>query len=195
MQGCILKLVKGVEVDDDKVVMYNLIRGKQYTVPRKQIYTACPHIVADNHFSGENVMKYIGKKGFGITTTCRCDRYPPGLKDFVNHAHDRKKTRVARFEQPIIAVKHVTGKAPDKSYTRTLVSFQSTGATTLTGVNNLTSLRLYVQPKFRRRAGNKFAWATEQNEAREIYRNHYHGNDSADQMIKNTGNRFISWKY
>ena len=194
----VLKLVKGVEVDSDKVVMHNLIRGKEYTVPRKKIYTACPHIIADNHFSGENVMEYIGKKGFGITTTCRRDRYPPGLKEFVNHlkvpSHD-KKTRVARFEQPILAVKHVTTEAPDKNYTRTLVSFQSTGATTITGVNNLLSLRLYVQPKFRGRAGNKFAWATEQNEAREIYLNHYHGIDSADHMIKNLGNRFISWKY
>ncbi len=89
----------------------------------------------------------------------------------------------------------MTNEAPDKNYTRTLVSFQSTGATTITGVNNLLSLRLYVQPKFRGRAGNKFAWATEQNEAREIYLNHYHGIDSADHMIKNLGNRFISWKY
>jgi hypothetical protein len=44
-----------------KVVMYNHICGKEYTVPRKKIYTACPHIVANNHFSGENVMEYIGK--------------------------------------------------------------------------------------------------------------------------------------
>ena len=194
-------MVKGVSVDDplkENVTMSNLIRGKQYTVPKKKIYTACPHIVADNHFSGENVMQYIGTKGFGITTTCRRDRYPPGLKEFLNHlkvpSHD-KKTRVARFEQPILAVKHVNEMAPNKSYTRTVVSFQSTGATTLTGVNNLSSLRLYVQPKFRGRANNKFAWATEQNEAREIYLNHYHGVDSADHMIKNTGNRFISWKY
>ncbi len=41
--------------------MYNHICGKEYTVPRKKIYTACPHIVANNHFSGENVMEYIGK--------------------------------------------------------------------------------------------------------------------------------------
>jgi hypothetical protein len=39
------------------------------------------------------------------------------------------------------------------------------------------------------------AWATEQNEAREIYLNHYHGVDSMDHMIKTTGNCFISWKY
>ncbi len=43
-------------VDDplkEKVTMSNLIRGKQYTVPKKKIYTACPHIIADNHFSGD----------------------------------------------------------------------------------------------------------------------------------------------
>ncbi len=38
-------------------------------------------------------------------------------------------------------------------------------------------------------------WATEQNEGRAIYLNHYHGVDSMDHMIKNTGNIFISWKY
>jgi hypothetical protein len=30
---------------------------------------------------------------------------------------------------------------------------------------------------------------------KETYLNHYHGVDSMDHMIKNTGNYFISWKY
>ncbi len=50
-------------------------------------------------------------------------------------------------------------------------------------------------PKFRGAKKNKFAWATEQNEGRAIYLNHYHGVDSMDHMIKNTGNYSISWKY
>ena len=79
--------------------MSNLLNGKEYTVPKKKIYTALPHIVADNHFSGENVMEYIGSKGFGITTTCCRDQFPPGLKDFLHHekvpATD-KRTRVAQ---------------------------------------------------------------------------------------------------
>ena len=49
------------------------------------------------------------------------------------------------------------------------------------------SLTLYVQPKYRGTKAHKLAWATEQNEAREIYLNHYHGVDSMDHMIKNTG--------
>ncbi len=168
------------------------------TVPKKKIYTSLPHIVADNHFSGDNVMEYIGKKGFGITTTCRRDRFPAGLKDYCHHdklASTDKRTRVARFEQPIFAVKHVASSGTDKAYTKTLVSFQSTGATNITGVNNLMSLTLYVQPKYRGTKANKLAWATEQNEARETYLNHYHGVDSMDHMIKNTGNRYITWKF
>jgi len=54
---------------------------------------------------------------------------------------------------------------------------------------------LFVQLKFRGAKNNEFAWVTEQNEGKAIYLNHYHGVDSMDHMIKNTGNYFISWKY
>lgn len=191
-------MLKSDEVTTRTVTTTNCLTGKEYTVPTKKIYSKLPHITADNHFSGENVMEYIGKKGFGITTTCRRDRYPPGLKDFVHHekvASTDKRTRVARFEQPIFAMRKVAASGEDKAYTRTLVSFQSTGATNFTGVNNLMSLRRYVQPKFRGNKNNKLAWATEQNEGRETYLNHYHGVDSMDHMIKNTGNRYTTWKF
>jgi len=106
-----------------------------------------------------------------------------------------KRTRVARFKQPIFAVNRVQANDDKKPYTRTIVSFQSTGLTDIAGVNNLLSLTLFVQPKYRGAKNNKFASATEQNEGRAIYLNHYHGVDSMDQMIKNTGNYFISWKW
>ncbi len=85
-------------------------------------------------------------------------------------------------------------RATKKPHTRTFVSFQSMGATNIAGVNNLRSLTLYVQPKYRGAKNNKFAWATEQNAGRAINLNHYHGVDSMDHMIKNTGYSFISWK-
>jgi hypothetical protein len=47
---------------------------------------------------------------------------------------------------------------------------------------------LHVQQKYRGTKKNKFAWATEQNEGREIYLSHYHGVDSFDHMINTTGN-------
>jgi hypothetical protein len=106
-------------------------------------------------------MDFIGSNGFGITTTCPQDCYPPGLKDFLHHdkvpATD-KQTRVARFEQPILALKHVPVQGNNKAYTRTMVSFQSTAATNLSGVNNLSSLTLCVQPKYRGNKTNKLAW-------------------------------------
>lgn len=187
------------ETEDREVVtMKNLIDGREYTVPIKKLYSRRPHITADNHFSGENVMSFMGENGFGMTCTCRRDRFPPGLKRYFNHekvVSTDKRTRVARFEQPIFAVNRVQAKDDKKPYTRTMVSFQSTGATNIAGVNNLLSLTLFVQPKFRGAKKNKFAWATEQNEGRAVYLNHYHGVDSMDHMIKNTGNYFISWKY
>lgn len=195
------KLVTMVDEESNNgefVTMKNLIDGSEYVVPVKKIYPKRPHITADNHFSGENVMSFLGESGFGMTVTCRRDRFPPGLKNYFNHekvASTDRRTRVARFEQPIIAVKRVQGDGDKKPYYRTFVSFQSTGATNIAGVNNLPSLTLYVQPKYRGTKKNKFAWATEQNEAREIYLNHYHGVDNMDHMIKTAANTFISWKY
>lgn len=191
-------MVEGESNEGEAITMQNLIDGKEYEVPVKKIYPKRPHITADNHFSGENVMSFLGESGFGMTVTCRRDRFPPGLKCYFNHEKvpsTDKRTRVARFEQPIFAVKRVPADGNKKAYYRTFVSFQSTGATNIAGVNNLSSLTLYVQPKFRGSKKNKFAWATEQNEARAIYLNHYHGVDNMDHMIKTTGNIFISWKY
>jgi hypothetical protein len=116
------------------------------------------------------------------------------LRDKKVPSHD-KRTRVAWFEQPIFAVKRVEKDNDKKAYTKTFVSFQSTGVTNISGVNNLLSLTLYVQPQYMGTEKNKFAWATEQNEGREIYLSHYHGVDSKDHMINMTGNRFVSWKY
>jgi len=55
------------------VTMQNLINGKIYTVPIKKVYSKRPHITADNHFSGENVMLFMGENGLGMTCTCRRD--------------------------------------------------------------------------------------------------------------------------
>jgi hypothetical protein len=41
-----------------------------YAVPKKHFFPLQPHFTADNHFSGDHVMEYIGLQGFGITLTC-----------------------------------------------------------------------------------------------------------------------------
>jgi hypothetical protein len=51
----------------------------------KKIYETPPHIVADNHFSGDKVMDVLGRKGYGTTMTNRRDCFPKGLKPFLHH--------------------------------------------------------------------------------------------------------------
>ena len=72
-------MVNGYKDADGKpatIVVHNLAHSSKskanYSVPKKQIFKTPPHFTADNHFSGEHVMKFIGERGFGITmTTCR----------------------------------------------------------------------------------------------------------------------------
>jgi len=52
--------------EGEAITIQNLIDGKEYEVPVKKIYPKHPHITADNHFSGENVMPFLGESGFGM---------------------------------------------------------------------------------------------------------------------------------
>jgi hypothetical protein len=81
------------------------------------------------------------------------------------------------------------------AYTENIVSFQSTGPAYISGVNNLPSLQLYVKQRDRGKGADKRVWAIKQNEARETYLNHYYGMDVANHMVKNTANKYITWKY
>jgi hypothetical protein len=83
----VIQMLQGPSANNNemRVTMCNQMTVKEYFVPKKKIYKKLPHIVADNHFSGENVMQYIGSKGFGITATCQRDRFLPGLKEFLHH--------------------------------------------------------------------------------------------------------------
>lgn len=111
------------------------------------------------------------------------------------------KARAMRFDNPIVAIKQVPavesedGSIKANACTRTLVSFQSTGPTNICGVNNLPSVSLYVSKRVRGKGAATRMWGIEQNEARETYLRHYYGVDNLDHMIKNCGNRYISWKY
>lgn len=199
-------MVSGYKDADDKpegVLIHDRAAkqtGKEYYyVPTKIIFKKPPHFTADNHFSGDNVMDYVGQKGFGITVTCRRDRLPDGLKMYLHHEKkdsNDARARVMRYQQPICCIKQVAAaSASVEAFTRTLVSFQSTGSTNIAGVNNLSSLSLYVSEKSRGRGANKRKWGVEMNEAREIYLKHYSGVDAADHMIQNAGIRFTSRKY
>ncbi len=99
------------------------------------------------------------------------------------------RPKVMRFEKPIIVVKQVPagelGGVAMKPCTKTLVLFQSTGATNISGVNNLPSANLFVTIKSRGKTPNRRYWGIEQNEARATYLGHYYGVDNVNHMIKN----------
>ena len=178
--------------------------GKPTTYRKRCIYPQPPHITCDNHFSGDNVLDYAGERGFSIAQTCRRDRYPEGLKEYLHHEvvdASNALPRAMRFENPIVAVKQVAATptaeegTTSKPYTKTLVSFQSTGTTNIIGVNNLPSASLYATVKSRGKKPNKRYWGIEQNEARATYLGHYYGVDNVDHMIKNAKIRYTTWKY
>ena len=106
----------------------------------KKIFRKKPHVTMDNFFSGDKICDWIGSNGFGCTMTCRRDRLPSGVP--AKYWHKEKtdsspKTKVARFFQPVVAVKTVKSKNGMNKYTKVHVSFQSTSSCNLSTVNAL----------------------------------------------------------
>ena len=123
---------------------------------------------------------------------------PPGLKPYLHHDKTTPKDQRAkcmRFAQPIVAIKKVEETDDSKAYTRTFVSFQSTGATNISGVNNLPSCSLSVNRPERGIGDNKRTWGIEWNEARSLYLKTYWAVDNVDHMIKNAALHYKTWKY
>ena len=135
-----------------------------------------------------------------MTATCARDQIPTKIKPYTHHTKvdsTHLRCKAMRYENPVVAIQQCKAADGKKAYTKTFVSFQLTGGTNIIGVNNLPSVRLYVGQKERRwkKDGSKRIYGIEQNEARETYLGHYYGLDNADHVIKNTGNRYITWKY
>ena len=183
-----------------KVSIPNPTGASKLEFTKKPIYLKRPHITADNFFSSELIMEWLGRKGYGMTATCARNRIPKAIKPFTHHStvdSTHARCKAMRFESPVVAIQQHAAENGAAAYTKTFVSFQSTGGTNIIGVNNLLSVRLYVGQKERGRKkdGSKRVYGIEQNEARELYLGHYYGLDNADHMIKNAGNRYITWKY
>ena len=185
-----------------------LIKGnpKDENDTRRQVFDDAPHITLDNFFSGDQVLEYLGQRGYQATMTCRRDRLPDlgqgGKlnKIFFNYVKGRTvdhRSKVARFEQPIVAVKHVSANQDTgtRAYTLTHCSFQSTGGTNISGVNALCKVGLYVRERNRGRGDNKRRWAIEMNEARDTYLKTYSAVDKIDQTLLNYNINYRSWKW
>ena len=186
----ITPLVMGEEKDDND--------------SRRQLFEQKVHIAMDNYFSGDEILKYLGERGWKATMTCRRDRLPKDVnRMYFHHLKGQKvdnRSRVARFEQPVIAVKQVIQTEKDKDsgkhdYTLTHVSFQSTGGTNISSVNALSSVSLYVRERNKGRGSGKRRWGIEMNEARETYLKNYSAVDKIDQMLLGWDVTYKSWKW
>jgi hypothetical protein len=109
---------------------------KDPTDKRKQIFSECMHIAMDNHFSGDDLLRYLGEGGWKGTMTCRRNCLPKSVPRKYFNFIKTARSKVAQFEWPIIAVKHVKHQDSDrvtdkKDYVLCHVSFQSTRGTNI----------------------------------------------------------------
>jgi hypothetical protein len=84
------------------------------------MYQSPPHITADNHFSGDNIMKFMGGKGYGFTVTCHRDCFPVGIKLYLYQEKIKagnKMAKAMRYDNPIEAVRLVEVTNEDTAYT------------------------------------------------------------------------------
>jgi hypothetical protein len=131
-------------------------------------------------------MDWLGRKGYGATMTNRRDHFPKGLKPYLHHdkvVAGCPKAKAMHFAVPIVAIKQQPAVEESKAYTKTLVSFQSMGATNICGVNNLLLMTNYVSKKVRGKGKTKCVWGIEQNKAQETYLRHYYGINNLDHIV------------
>jgi len=117
--------------------------------------------------------------------TCCRDRFPNGVpKKYFHSLKECKvdsRSRVARFEEPTIAVKHVVStEAGKKDYTIVHISFQSTGITNIQCVNVLQEVNHFVRQREHGRGATKRVWAIEMNEGHKIYLKTYSAVDKVE---------------
>jgi len=104
-----------------------------------------------------------------------------------------KQAKIARFAQPIIAVKDV--EKDGKKYQRVHVSFQSTSSCNISTVNALNEVYNFVELRERGKGISKRLWVIEMNHARRTYLSTYNGIDVLDHLIKNARLFYQTWKY
>jgi len=83
----------------------------RFGASRDEIFDEPVHIAMDNFFSSDEVLTFLGERGWKATMTCRRDRLPRGVPklffNFIKAAPVNARSKAARFVQPIIAVKNV----------------------------------------------------------------------------------------
>jgi hypothetical protein len=139
---------------------------------QRQIYRQKPNLTWDNLFSGDIICSWMGENGFGCTMTCRRDCLP---KDIPADNFHKKKTKsdphpkVARFHQPICAVKTGIPEGDKEGYERGYVSFPCTSSCNLSIVNALNECSMFKRKKERGRGASKQQCGIEMKDAQLMY--------------------------
>lgn len=160
---------------------------------KKKIFRNKPVVCADNFFFDDKILRWIGENGYGCIGTCARNVLPKDIEKkylhSVKHTSGCKISKVARFTNPIVAVKEADG------YQRVHVSFQSTNSTNITSVNCLNECRLFIEMRERGRGVNKRRWGIEMNDGRRLYLSAYFRVDVVDHLLKNAAIFYRIWKY
>jgi len=141
----------------------------------------------DTYFSGDDAINYVAKKGFGMTCTVNRGCLPGKVPQKYWHKSKVKmdhRSRAARYENPIVAVKRDPWRWGNHSVWLHC-SFQSTGVCNISHVNAINSCSLCAHQRERGRALFKRTWAIEMSKSRQLYLATYGKVDWVDHMIKN----------
>ena len=159
----------------------------------KKIFRKKPVVCADNFFFDDKMCEWIGAHGFGSLGTNARNALPKEIeKKYLHgqkHTSGCKYSKVARFTNPIVAVKNSPG------YQRVHISFQSTNSTNITSVNCFNECKLFIEIRERGRGKNKRVWGIEMNDGRRMYLSTYFRIDVVDHLLKNAAIFYRTWKY
>lgn len=147
------------------------------------LFSQKPHLTADDHFSGDEIMAWCAQEGFGLTMTCHRDRPPKGVPGKCFHKEKMStqtdRTGAARWEVPVFATKKLNGATLQHT------SFQSTSSCNFSSVNALNDMSLCARTKERGTGVHKRQWGIEMNEARELHSKTHGKIDTIDHCIEN----------
>jgi hypothetical protein len=77
----------------------------------KQVYTRKPHFTANNFFSSEKLIEWLGEKGYGMTATSARNRIPTEITPYTHYQQvadtSHMRCKAMRFDNPIVAIETV----------------------------------------------------------------------------------------
>lgn len=87
--------------------VHRLVQQFDELTGEEKIFEKPVHFTMDFHFSGDNVVQFLGEKGYGATMTTRRNHLCKDVPNkYFHHWREAvtQRSKAARFENPIVAV-------------------------------------------------------------------------------------------